>query len=443
MREKIKKNSKNGVILLLLVLLLVLTYLTWFGDMQPGNAQRRQVIGELFGGLFWKENTVENVYPGYEEYDYTMSILSPVRAAVRNDEGLTLLTGREEARELFERVSAVLASAMDSAGRMETLTAYQWRELLSGNLVFFDFEGEMPLDMLAAVIGSAENAMLEHQVRDIVLAIQQDTLTLAVMSKNGAPTAYTTAVPPAELISLAGEFGSGNAHFAFEDQTAAVHLPAEFIIPANREKPAVIRKSSTFADYTSTSSERIINAVLESFGYNPYTTGSYIESDDTRVYVEELSTLRLSPDGSLSYYAPDSEKMRSPAPNSEERSAIIMDAAAMLDSVVSDYIGDVTLYIQRAYYDAEVGRYVILFGCVADGIVLSFPDGYFARLEYAGTTLASAHLTIASYILTAQHDIILPDPQAAALVDGKCTLFELRYVENQNGEYHANWYCIK
>ena len=66
MREKIKKNSKNGVILLLLVLLLVLTYLTWFGDMQPGNAQRRQVIGELFGGLFWNENTVENVYPGYE-----------------------------------------------------------------------------------------------------------------------------------------------------------------------------------------------------------------------------------------------------------------------------------------------------------------------------------------------------------------------------------------
>ncbi len=439
MRDNVKRISKNVVIVVLLVSLLALTMVTWFGDIQPGNAQRRQVVSDLFGGLFWKEDAVDNVYPGYEEYDYTMSILSPVRAAVRSEGELTYLTGRDDARELFERVSAVLAMAMDTADTKQELSAYQWRNLLSGNLVFFDFEGEMPLDMLATVIGLPDYAAIEEQARYLVLAISHEALTLAVMPKNGAPAAYTTTVQSAELASLIREFGVGNAQFAFEDHTLSLHLPDESVVPDSRTKPAVIRKSSTFADYTSTSSERVINAVLSSFGYNPYVTGSYIEADETRVYVEELSTLRISPDGSLSYYAPEPEGVPT-APDAAERSSIIMDAAAMLDRVASDYIGDVTLYIVRAYYDASDGRYVILFGCVADGIVLSFDDGYFARLEYAGTELVGAHLTIASYILTAQYDSVMPDEQAAAAIGGKSKLFELRYVKNLNDEYHAGWY---
>ena len=442
MRDNLKRISKNVIILFLLLSLLILTMLTWFSDMQPGNTERRRVISELFGGLFWNGDDVDSVYPGYEEYDYTMSILSPVRAAVRSDVGLTYLTNRDDARELFERASAVLADAMDSANTRQELEDYQWRNILSGDMILFDFEGEMPLDMLAAVIGSADYDAIETQARYIVLFIHGETLSLAVMPKGGTPVSYTTTLQTAELASLIREFDSANARFAFEDSVIGSYLPDEAILLEDRSKPAVIKKSSTFTDYTSTSSERIINAVLECFGYNPYTTGGYIESDDTRVYVEDLSTLRISTDGSMSYYAPTQEEEIAVSGRTE-RSAIIMDAASMLDRVASDYIGDVTLYIMRAYYDMAEGRYVILFGCVADGIVLSFDDGYFARLEYVGTALVSAHLTIASYILTAQYDAILPDEQAAAALNEKCTLFELRYVKNRNDEYHADWYYLK
>ena len=98
MRDNLKRISKNVIILFLLLSLLILTMLTWFSDMQPGNTERRRVISELFGGLFWNGDDVDSVYPGYEEYDYTMSILSPVRAAVRSDVGLTYLTNRDDAR---------------------------------------------------------------------------------------------------------------------------------------------------------------------------------------------------------------------------------------------------------------------------------------------------------------------------------------------------------
>ena len=447
MRNTIRRISKNVVILFLLVSLLALTIVTWFGDIQPGNAQRRQVVGELFGGLFWSGDKSSGVYPGYEEYDYTMSILSPVRAAVRGDVGLTYLTARSEARELFERVSAVLADAMDTADARQELTAYQWRSILSGTMVLFDFEGEMPLDMLSAVLGAPDYAPIERQARYVVLSVSRDELMLVIKAENSMPVSYRTELHSAELASLIREFGEGNAQFAFEDRTYSRHLPDEFVVLENRPKPAVIQMSSTFTDYTSTSSERVINAVLESFDYNPYTTGGYIESDDTRVYVEELRTLRISPDGALSYYAPEPETVSSADPDTEARLAIISNATSMLDRVTSIYMGDgadgVSIYVMRAYYNASSGRYIVLFGCEADGIVLSFQDGYFARFEYAGTALAGAHLTVASYYLTAQYDEPMPDAQAAASVEGKSRLFELRYIKKQKDEYHADWYYLE
>lgn len=207
MRDNLKRISKNVIILFLLLSLLILTMLTWFSDMQPGNTERRRVISELFGGLFWNGDDVDSVYPGYEEYDYTMSILSPVRAAVRSDVGLTYLTNRDDARELFERASAVLADAMDSANTRQELEDYQWRNILSGDMILFDFEGEMPLDMLAAVIGSADYDAIETQARYIVLFIHGETLSLAVMPKGGTPVSYTTTLQTAELASLIREFG--------------------------------------------------------------------------------------------------------------------------------------------------------------------------------------------------------------------------------------------
>lgn len=444
MRNAVRRISKNVVILFLLVSLVVLTIATWFGDIQPGNAQRRQVIGELFG---WSGDKDGDVYPGYEEYDYTMSIFSPVRAAVRGEGELTYLTARSEARELFERVSAVLAGAMDTANTRRELTAYQWRGVLSGTMVLFDFEGEMPLDMLSAVLGASDYGPLERQARYAALCVDRDALTFVIKAENGVPAAYQTALHSAELASLIREYGEGNAQFAFEDRVYSRHLPDEFVVLDNRPKPAVIKMSSTFTDYTSTSSERVINAVLESFGYNPYTTGGYIESDDTRVYVEELRTLRVSPDGALSYYAPEPEAVTPSAPDAEARLAIISNATSMLDRVTSNYMGDgaegVSIYIMRAYYNASSGRYIVLFGCEVDGIVLSFQDGYFARFEYAGTELAGAHLTVASYYPTAQYDEPMPDAQAAASVTGKSRLFELRYVKKQNDEYHADWYYLE
>ena len=250
---------------------------------------------------------------------------------------------------------------------------------------------------------------------------------------------YETSVPVGELTDLLKEYGGGDARFAFEEPHTARLLPDLFVLIPDRPAPRILKRLSLLSDYTGASAERIVNGILGGLGYNPYTTGGYIEADETRVYVEEFRTLRISPDGTLSYYAPEPEDGAVPV---TERSAIISSAASMLDRLAAGSIGDVSFYIQRAYYDAAGGRFVILFGCVADGIVLRFDDGYFARLEYVGTSLVGAHMTVAGYLLTDTQEELIPDIQAAAAAGAKSRIFELRYTAAKNDELTANWYFV-
>ena len=440
MSGRVKNLLKNTVIVILLLSLVALTVLTWFGDMQPGGAQRQEVLSELFGGIFSGTGDAERgLYSGYREYDYTMSILSPVRAAVRSGGALSCFTARDAVRELFERTSALLADALASADGRNTLSAYQWRQVLRQDLICFDFEGDMPLAMLSAVIGLAETNVAEQQARAIVLYESGDALILVIRPREGMPIAYATAVAAGEFDALLGEYGEGNARFAFEDPISAQYLPDEFIVMPNRAVPKVLKRTAPLSDYTGTASERLIYALLSGFGCNPYTTGAYIDSDGTRVYVEEFRTLRITPDGALSYYAPEPVDDSVPV---TERSAIISSAATMLDHLASNYIGDASIFISRAYYDTDAGRYIILFGCAVDGIPLILEDGYFARLEYVGSSLVGAHMTVAGYIQTESQEALLPDVQAAAAA-GKSRIFELRYGKHQDGEYRANWYFVK
>ena len=436
MRDWFKRSWKNITIVLLLISLVVLTILTWFGDMQSGSARRQRILGAFPNR---GEQIQSNIYSGYREYDYTMSILSPVRASVRSGGAMSHYTARTAVRELFERASAVLASAMTTALDRREVSAYQWRAILEQDLLLFDFEGEMPIAMLSAVMGIADYGVKEQQTRYIALFSDGDALTLALKSGDSAPVLYTTGLLPDELTALVQEYGGGTARFACEDPRLARLLPDMFVVLEDRPAPRVLVRSALFTDYTDAASERVINSILGGLGYNAYTTGSYIESDDTRVYVEEFRTLRIRPDGALSYYAPIPPDEAVPV---TERSAIISSAASLLDRLTAGSIGDMSIYIQRAFYDADSERYVILFGCTVDGILLSFEDGYFARLEYVGTSLVSAHMTVSGYLLTESRTELIPDVQAAATVGSKSSTFELRYVKTQNDEYRANWYYI-
>ena len=428
-----KRSWKNITIVLLLISTVVLTVLIWFGDMQTAGT-RRQITSLFFGT---GDEIGNGLYSGYREYNYTMSILSPVRASVRSGEGMTHYTDRGTVRELFERASGILGGALTTAKNPAELPQYRWKTVLEEQLILFDFEGEMPLAMLSAVMGTADYGVEEQQARYFVLFDSGETLSLAICPREGSPRCYETELPAGELDALLREYGGGDASFACEDPTASRHLPDLTVLVPDRALPRILRRTGFVPDYTGTTSERLINGILGALGYNPYTTGGYIESDGTRVYVEEFRTLRISQDSALSYYAPEPSDGTVPV---TERSAIISRAATLLDRLTASYIGDANIYIQRAFYDSESGRYIILFGCAVDGIVLRFEDGYFARLEYVGTSLVSAHMTITGFLQMEPQESLMPDVQAAAAVEGKSRVFELRYEKDQYEEYRANWY---
>lgn len=440
MSEQTKRIAKNTAILLLSILLLVLTFITWFGKMLPGNASRRQAMGEFFGGIFGQEDSAQELYVDYEAYEYTMRMLAPVQAAVRGGDGMSLLTGRDQVRTLFEQSGTVLTGAFESASEPKLVPQHIWRSYLSGQHLFYDFLGELPLDVLAAAFDTQSQRFDGRTARYLVLAADTEGVHLLFQTAEGKAYAAETSVGIGELTAFFEEYGAGDAQYAYEMEHFS-HLPDEFISVPHRSVPAVYMQSPLVSESTSATGERIIQMVLAGFGYNPYLTGGYLESDYTRVYVEELETLRIAADGKLSYLSPGDEG-NTEFPDVERRLWIVNHAASLLDRVLSDVIGDMSLYLQDVSYEEETGRTVVNFGCCVDGIPMVQDDGYFARLEYDGERLCAAYLTLQSFLRLQQTDLLLPDEQAAAAAVGDCAVFELRYQKNRQGEYHAGWYYV-
>ncbi|MBE6935398.1 MAG: hypothetical protein E7458_02720 [Ruminococcaceae bacterium] len=440
MSEQTKRIAKNAAILLLSVLLLVLTFITWFGKMLPGNAARREAMGEFFGGILGREDSAAELYVDYEAYEYTLRVLAPVRAAVRSGEGMCALSDRDQVRELFERSGSALTGAFESASEARSLSRQNWRRYLSGQHLFFDFEGELPLDILAAAFDADPQRFDGRTARYLVLAADEREVSLLWKTADGKLYSADTAVTSGEFAALLSEYGTGDAMFAFEQENLS-HLPDEFIVVPHREAPAVYMPTSLVSENTSATGERMIQTVLTGFGFSPYLTGGYLESDYTRVYVEELSTLRIQADGKLSYLSPG--KTEQPEiPDVERRLMLVNHAASLLDRVLSDVIGDGSLYLQEISCEEDTGRLTVTFGCSVEGIPMVQDDGYFARLEYEGEQLCAAYLTLQSFLRLQQTELLLPEEQAAAVTEGNCAVFELRYQENRQGEYHAGWYYV-
>jgi hypothetical protein len=304
----------------------------------------------------------------------------------------------------------------------------EWRELLTGDMLLFDFGGAMPAEILADVIGAAVWGENQPDIRYLLLSGD----ALAVKSSDGEMILYKTAGVADSFAPLLQEYGMGGLRFAFEE--GYDYLPDETPCGAEYDAPQIIREDF-LKDYTGASDGGILNAVLEGFGYNPYTTGSYIESDDTRVYVEESGTLRIAPGGFLSFNAETAETR-----TANDSGAIVRRATALLDAVAADYVGDVSFYVLRAYYDEDAARYIVMYGCAANGIILETPNGYFARFEYAGGELSAAYMDLASYAAAQDFAPPLPLAQAAATLTREARVFELRYVGNGNdGTYVAAW----
>ena len=94
-----------------------------------------------------------------------------------------------------------------------------------------------------------------------------------------------------------------------------------------------LQEERVFHDFNNVSEENALHAILEALGFDPYITGGYAESSDTRVYVESMNTLRIASNGALDYYADPAEIAAAELPDAAQQRKLRLNGrrAALTD----------------------------------------------------------------------------------------------------------------
>ena len=427
MLKRFVEFVKSLLILALIASAVYLTYHAWSVSIGTG--------GDLLAYLRGEEPQLPASYTEYEEYNSLQSILMPLSAVVRSENGMYTVSSASDTAALFERTRPAFNEALTAAKAPEVIDAYAWRQLLLGSMVLYDFVGEIPLDVAATLAGGS--AVPFPSVTKLVLAAADDgTVTMGYCTADDVFYRCVTAADASALYTTLLSYPADGSGFLFENGFNTTCLTTTFA-----RTGAVLQASPVLDTTVSTEASRITGTVLEALGFNSYITKAYPESDTVRVYVEEFNTMRLSDNGKIRYYSPTADTGAKTMPEGLRKAGLLADAHEICNRAVAASLGDVSPYLIKTYTDETTGRFVVLFGIHADGIPAAVDGGYIASFEYCGQDLVTADLTLASYTLTPTEERLLPIKQAYAAVGGTGEIVP-RYV-GEDGRYSLGWYLVE
>ncbi len=424
--NKISEFSKTVLIVLLTVSAIFLTGRTWLTAVGSNGDWRT---------LFNKDTVnLPVAYNEYEEINSVITLLTPLRATVKSESGFCTLPNANAVSGLFERTRVSMNEALSTAKDMQTVDKNAWRRALDGDMVFYDFEGYIPLDALA-LLGTGTSVEFPS-VRYLVLSADDDgTVSVYCKDKEGNYLRFATEAQATNLRAILTGYPGDGSEFVYKTIPSA-----DTMLTTAPYTDGTLARESVITDISSSDTNRMISVILEDLGFNSYTTKAYPETDTTRVYVEDLDTLRVSSDGTLQFYAPSADNGTYTAPTGLDKANILADGATILRNAVGIYSGDASVYLIDCYTDSQTGRFVLLFGIHSDGVPVKTEKGYAARLEYCGNVVTSGDMRIAAYKKTDGTAPLLPAVQAyAAMKDGG--ELGLRYVYGETA-YSKNWYRI-
>lgn len=432
--KKLYNHLRNAACVVLFFTALFLIYQIWSSAM--GTTEL-----ELFRYAFSGKNTEEQFYPGYAEQSWALDVITPLSCSVRagNGVGLYGTANRETASVCFEKVSAVLAEALETAGEPEKVSDEIWQEALSGTMVYMRFGGNIPIATLARILGAEMSEAQSDAAESLVLAVSETSENgeISVLYQNEAGEVFRmdTSAGAQFLISVCSETEPNGYCFSHELGTGKTH---ETILLQPEASVQELTTVSVLESSAETDANRFIEGILESFEFNAYMPHSYRESDGTQVYVDEERILRVGVDGWVSYYDPAADRNVSYEPNTGEKAARIAEAAKIASEAEASFIGDARLYLMDAVYDEESGLYTVRFGAESNGIPILNDRGYSVRVEIRGTETVAVDFLLRSFHNTGGSIAVLPAVQAAAAAMDKQG-FGLYYVLNES-TISAGWY---
>lgn len=339
-----------------------------------------------------------------------MTAAIPARMAVGTELGRYGVQYDQAAADaLFDTAGPLLGEALSAAGEPSALSESQWRALLAGQCVYFDFDCPVPLSALCAWLkDGAENEVLDGYARLLLLAPAEDgTLSLCYQESGsgGYFRCATTLNAALHLDPITESVTPNSAFFAFEDDTLPEIL-SPLTLFTNEEINAPVYRSSTPVSAAGGDGLALLLSALSFDSQNQATAGS------GTLYVDGYDTLRLSNDGQeVSYSASGTGKY----PAGEGLTGAVSAAWTLADAALGSLCGDARLYLMSVQADGDGDSYTITFGYALNGCaVYLYDQGWAAQFQVQDGYISQFVLHPRAYVSSGQQTLLLPPEKAAA-----------------------------
>jgi len=296
---------------------------------------------------------------------------------------------------------------------------------------FLDMTSCFPIQAIAAWLG--EETTLDLEIRALALTTEtDDTASLYLYGSDRTILQYNTALPSSAIFSAVQTFSPNGGSFAFE--TAYSGLAPYTILVS--ETPSFPNVYAALPDGYSAYN------LLTALDFNAHTNSRYVERDGTEVVEASPRTLRIGPDGTVSYTG-DTEVSSSlylvshSGETSSASEALLagIELANVLTSGTD--AGPLSLYAQT---QEETG-WRIDFCYKINGIPVLLSNGRSAlSITVRNNVITDFTYCCRSFTPSAESSTLLPPAMAAAIAaKGKETGLSIGYIDSAPDLLCANW----
>ena len=161
-REQKRKNRiKNAILLVLFIGLIVLTGVTWLSGLNLESIPEGTLLHRVYQRITYGVS-------GFELRTGSDAAAEPTRIAVSTADGLVGAQYQTASVSmLYTVLREPMGAAIDCAGAFAACTEEDFTQALAGEVLYFGYEGQLPLTLLSGWMGSGRSE--ELQKTDLLL----------------------------------------------------------------------------------------------------------------------------------------------------------------------------------------------------------------------------------------------------------------------------------
>lgn len=429
--RSVKNTAKNVSLIVLVLLLLTLCAANWLTGLNvaqmPADSLLRRAHDHLFGGAV-----------GYELRSSGVAAAEPVQLALTVDGQLYGV--QYNVTEIDAAVAAVrdLWAQVLTGGELVPAEAEELNAALrTGDCAELRYHGAIPLGAVAGWMGSAWKDDSEIYVETLVYAA--DAERLFVRTSDGA--LYATAAKADKSVLESAQDAFRGLPCKFSGEAYAVY--PETLLFDNEILSLPLLSSEQIDLFTQTGTG--LEELLQAFGFTAYADFYTEQNDQVRVFVDNVSTLRVSAAGLLQYASSAENTAVRAYEEGEVSGQAALDAQMDCARLILDAalrVGETNTHASLYAVGQENGQTTLVFLQMYGGVpVLGESD--FATFAFEGGALVSATVRLQRFATQDTSRIILPARQAAASAMGEACGLMVAYRAREDGSYVPARFYLK